>query len=280
MMIWAISQRINQYWITINRRFICFMITFIILHSVLSLIFPKQRLISFISLLFILTLLALYWPISWQNISYKSQVNKLQDIISKENITLPLSEWSLKDLDEKSQTTILWIIEELTEKYNKEKVYNKIVSYDYDDIHRYSARSELRSYLWVTVTGSDYYNDYTSFSYRQYNDDKVWIDIAWYSKLYEIDDAYDEVWDNILKLNLDNHEYTIDLSSYIPELLEKAKIYRKSDRTDEEKKEINKPALILDWENYKLVITWFYWEKNISSDQFKINNIQGYMLVK
>ena len=279
-MIWAISQRINQYWITINRRFICFIITFIILHSVLSLIFPKKRLISFISLSFLLTLLALYWPVSWQNISYNSQVNKLQYILSKENITLPLSEWSLKDLDEKSQSTIIWIVEELTEKYNKEKVYNKIVSYDYDDVHRYSARLELRSYLWATATDSDYYNDYTSFSYRQYNNDKVWIDIAWYSTLYEIDDAYDETSDNILKFNLDNQEYNINLSSYIPELLEKAKIYRKSDRTDEEKNEINKPALILDWENYKLIITWFYWEKNITSGEAQIKNIQWYILVK
>ena len=280
MMIWAISQRINQYWITINRRFICFIITFIILHSVLSLIFPKKRLFSFISLLFILTLLALYWPVSWKNISYNSQLNKLQDILSKENITLPLSEWSLKDLDEKSQTTILWIVEELTEKYNKDKVYNKIISYDYDDVHRYSARLDIKNYLWATATDSEYYSDYTSFSYRQRNDNKVWIDIAWYSKLYTIDDAYDETSDNILKLNLDNQEYNIDLSSYIPELLEKAKIYRKYDRTDDEEKQINQPALILDWDNYRLIITWFYWEKKIASSQVKLNNVQWYILIK
>lgn len=279
-MIWAISQRINQYWITINRRFICFIITFIILHSVLSLIFPKKRLFSFISLLFILTLLALYWPVSWKNISYNSQLNKLQDILSKENITLPLSEWSLKDLDEKSQTTILWIVEELTEKYNKDKVYNKIISYDYDDVHRYSARLDIKNYLWATATDSEYYSDYTSFSYRQRNDNKVWIDIAWYSKLYAIDDAYDDTSDNILKLNLDNQEYNIDLSSYIPELLEKAKIYRKYDRTDDEEKQINQPALILDWDNYRLIITWFYWEKKIASSQVKLNNVQWYILIK
>lgn len=279
-MIWAISQRINQYWITINRRFICFIITFIILHSVLSLIFPKKRLFSFISLLFILTLLALYWPVSWKNISYNSQLNKLQDILSKENITLPLSEWSLKDLDEKSQTTILWIVEELTEKYNKDKVYNKIISYDYDDVHRYSARLDIKNYLWATATDSEYYSDYTSFSYRQRNDNKVWIDIAWYSKLYAIDDAYDDTSDNILKLNLDNQEYNIDLSSYIPELLEKAKIYRKYDRTDDEEKQINQPALILDWDNYRLIITWFYWEKKIASGQVKLNNVQWYILIK
>lgn len=33
MMMWAIIQRINQYWITINRRFICYIIAFIIIYS-------------------------------------------------------------------------------------------------------------------------------------------------------------------------------------------------------------------------------------------------------
>ncbi len=280
MMIWAITQRINQYWITINRRFICFVIVFIILHSVLSLIFPKKRLISFISLLFILALLALYWPVSWKNISYKSQVNKLENILSKENIALPLSEWSLKELDQESQTTIFSIVRELAEKYNKDKVYNKIISYDYDSTRPYAARSEIRNYLWVNTSIDWYYYDETkSFSYRQY-DNNIWIDIGWYSKLYKVELDYDKSWDNTRKINLDNQEYTINLTEYTQQLLEKADLYRKSDLTSEEELQLNQPALIIDWENYKLIITWFYWDKNISSGQIRFNNVQWYILVK
>ena len=279
MMIWAISQRIKQYWITINRRFICFIITFIILHSVLSLISPKKRLISFIWLLFLLTLLALYWPISWKNISYKSQVNKLEDILSKQNISLPLSEWSLKELDSESQRKILSIIEELAEKYNKNEVYNKIVTYDYDNMHRYSSRSELSTYLWADESNWSYYDDTRSFSYRQYQNN-IWFDVAGYSKLYKIDISYNEIWDNSRKINLDNKEYNIDLNEYVPQLVEKANLYRKTDLTDEEEKELNEPALILDEENYKIVITWFYWEKNITSGKITLRNIEWYILVR
>ena len=280
MMIWAISQRIDQYWITINRRFICFVITFIILHSVLSLIFPKKRLISFISILFILALLALYWPVSWKNISYKSQINKLENILSKENITLPLSEWSLKELDQESQSTIFSIVQELAEKYNKEKVYNKVISYDYDNTRRYSTRSEIRNYLWANIsTDWYYYDDTKSFSYRQY-DTNIWIDIAWYSKLYEVELDYDKTWDNTRTINLDNQEYTINLTEYTTQLLEKADLYRKSDLTSEEEIQLRQPALILDWENYKLIIKWFYWDKNISSGQIRFNNVQWYILTK
>ena len=280
MMIWAITQRINQYWITINRRFICFVIVFIILHSVLSLIFPKKRLISFISLLFILSLLALYWPVSWKNISYKSQVNKLQDLLAKQSITLPLWEKSLENLNETSARNIISIIEELTEKYNKNKIVDKIISYDYESNHRYATRTQIREYLGLDSSIWSYYNNNESYSYRQYEDDTIWIDITWYSILYMIQNTYNKIWDTIRKANFDNQKYEIDFYEYIPQLIEKANIYRKTDLTEEEENELRQPALIIESENYKLIISWFYLEKNITSGKVKINNIQWYMLVK
>lgn len=279
MMIWAISQRIDQYWITINRRFICFMITLIILHSILSLIFTKKRLISFISLLFILTLLALYWPINWSNISYKSQVNKLQNILSKENIELPLSESSLKDLDPESQNTIAAIVEELTEKYNKNKVFNEIISYNYNGSYR-SYRYEIREYLWID-SNNDYYNSDTYFNYWQDDSDNtIWIDIAWYSKLYKFQKYDEDTRNNILRLNVDNQEYRINLSTHIEELKEKSDLYKKWDNTNEELNELKKPALILNWENYRLIITWFHWEQNKSNKKIQFRNIEWYILIK
>ncbi len=281
MMIWAISQRINQYWITINRRFICFVITFIILHSVLSLIFPKKRLISFISLLFILTLLALYGPVSWKDISYKSQVNKLETLLSKENINLPLSEWSLKNLDPESQSLISAIIEELAEKYNKDKVYNKIISYDYDSIYRYSSRYELRNYLGVEKDSNyDYYSP-TYFNYRQNeSDDAIWIDITWYSKLYKFQKYEEDIRNNILRININNKDYRIDLWNNIEQLKEKAELYKKWDFTGEESDELKNPALILDWENYRLIITWFHAEQSKSTQKIQFRNMEWYILIK
>jgi len=280
MMIWAITQRINQYWITINRRFICYMITFIILYSALSLIFTKKRLFLFVSILSILTLLSLYWPISSKNISYKSQVNKLETLLSSENISLPLWEKSLENLDKNLTYDIISIIDELTEKYNKDKVFNKIISYDYDD-NRYSARMKVRDYLWVDDSDKDYYNNpYLYVSYRQDTSKYDEIEIAWYSKLYRIREYNESTWNNILRLDLNNKEYRIDLSDYIPQLVEKSDLYKKNDYTNEEREELHKPALILDWEDYKLVITWFHWERNRVSEKIQLNSIEWYILIK
>ena len=279
MMIWAISQRINQYWITINRRFICYMITFIILYSALSLIFTNKRLLVFVSTLFILTLLSLYSPINSTNISFKSQTNKLENLLSKENISLPLQEKSLENLDEDYTRTIISIIDELAEKYNKNRIVNKIISYDYDEEYRYSTRSEIREYLGVD-NNIDYYESNSYFNYRQYSDNEMWLEVTWYSKLYRVEAYNENIWKNVLKLNLDNKEYKIDLADYIPQLIEKSNIYKKSDLTNEEEEELRNPALILDWEDYRLIITWFNWTKNAASEKSELKSVEWYILIK
>ena len=279
MMIWAITQRINQYWITINRRFICYIILFIILHSALSLIFPKKRLLSFILLLSILTLLSLYWPISSKNISYKSQLNKLQEITSKENLSLPLWEKSLSELDWESQAVIMSIVEELAEKYNKDKVIDKIISYDYNNTYRYSTRLNIRDYLWVDNSGYDYYDNTEYYNYRQNAEWSCWIDIAWYSKLYKFQE-YNENTRNHLKLNIEDKEYKIDLSNYIEKMKEKSELYKKTGHTNEEEQQLKEPALIIDQDDYRLIISWFHWEQNRGNQSFHFRNIEWYILIK
>lgn len=280
MMIWAITQRINQYWITINRRFICYMITFIIIYSVLSLIFPKARLLSFISLLSILALVSIYWPISSKNISYKSQLNKLEEIASKENLSLPLWEKSLSKLEWESQTIILSIVEELAEKYNKNKIVDKIISYDYSNTYRYSARSDIREYLWAD-TDYDYYDKVEFYNYRQNTDwYEQWIDIEWYSKLYRFQEYDENTW-NSLKIKVWDQEYKIDLSDYIEQMKEKSELYTKTDYyTIEEQQQLGEPALILEQDNYKLIITWFHWEQNKTNQTFHFRNIEWYILIR
>ena len=240
-----------------------------------------RRLIVFISTLSILTLLALYWPLSWKNISFKSQVNKLEDILSKADIILPLWEQSLKDLDEDSAYTVISIIDELTEKYNKDQIVNKIISYNYDNEYRYSTHSEIRDYLGLNIDEKDsYYNSNTYFNYRQDTDESNGIDVAWYSKLYRFQEYNEDRQNNILTIKVNNEEYKIDLSEHIQELIEKSELYRKSDPTNEDEEELKKPALILDWENYRLIVTWFHWEKNRITQKTQLNNIEWYILIK
>jgi hypothetical protein len=64
------------------------------------------------------------------------------------------------------------------------------------------------------------------------------------------------------KVQVDNKEYSLDLSGVLDELKEKADIYAKYDLTDEEKEILKKPALEVSEENYKIVINGFSLEEN------------------
>lgn len=236
--------------------------------SALSLIFKNKRLLSFVSTLLILALLALYWPLSAANISFKSQTNRLTTLLSKENISQPLTEWALENIDKEQTRLILWTIDELTENYNSDKVVDKIISYDYSGKYRYSARSEIRNYLKVNENYDYYDKDYeTYFNYRQSREDEKWIDVTWFSKLYNFS-LYDEkIQGHTIKIDTDEEKYTIDLSEFVDELVKKSD----SDSTEN-------PALTIDTENYRLVISWFYWRKPY--DQAPIfSNIEWYILV-
>ena len=277
MMIWAIVKRINQYWISINRCFVCYIIAFIITFSALSLIFTNKRLISFISTLWILAFITIYgWPLNVSHISFNSQVNRLETLLSQQNISLPLNEWALKDSDEESTRLIMWTLDWLVENYNKDKIINKIINFEYEDRYR-SSRSDIREFLEVNT---DYDNYYPIIKYRNYNqyDKEKSIDIDWFSKFYSFEE-YWELKDMILKLNIDDQEYEFNLTNYIDELKEKSEIYAKSDLTDEEKNILQQPALVLEEKNYKLVIVWLWMQEN-KDWELSFSNIRWYILIK
>ena len=278
MMIWAIVKRINQYWITINRCFVCYIITFIIIFSLLSLIFTNKRLLSFVCTLGILGFIAIYWrPVNVNHISFNSQVHRLENLVSKENVSLPLNEWDLKDADEESTKLIMWVIDELVKNYHKDKIINKIINFEYENSYR-SSRSEIREFLGVN---SDYDYYYPTYKYRSYNsyDRTKWIDISWFVKLYNFEKYYDGVENMILKFEIGWEKYEFDLSNHIDELKEKSDIYAKSDLTEDEKNILQSPALVLEDNNYKLVIIWFSMEEN-KEWKLSFNNIRWYLLSK
>ena len=65
-----------------------------------------------------------------------------------------------------------------------------------------------------------------------------------------------------LKLKIDNQNHEFDLSNYADQLKEKSDLQKKSNLSDEEKNTLQQPALIVEKENYKLVITSFYLEES------------------
>ena len=275
MMIWAIVKRINQYWITINRCFICYIIAFIIIFSALSLIFTNKKLVSFVSTLGILAFIAVYgWPINVSNISFNSQLNRLETLLSQQSISLPLDEWALKNVDEESTKSIVWTIDELIENYSKDKIINKIINYEYENSYR-SSRSNIREFLGID-TDYDYYPTYKYRNYNEYNENES-IDVKWYSKILNFEKYYySELEDMTLNLKVDNQEYAFDLTNYIEELKDKSDAHE----WKAERKEILWwPALVIEEENYKLVITWFSMEED-KEWELKFENIRWYILIK
>ena len=276
MMIWAIVKRINQYWITINRCFVCYIIAFIIIFSALSLIFTNKRLLSFVSTLWILAFLAVYWPvINVNHISFTSQVNRLETLLSEQNISLPLTEWALKDIDEEPTKLIMWTLDWLVENYNKNKIINKIINFEYKDWYR-SSRYDIREFLGASTDYDYYYPTHKYRNYNQYDQDGELIDVTWFSKLYNFEKYNGDTENLILKLDIENQDYEFDLSSYLDELKNKSDEYE----WKAERKETSWwPALILEEDNYKLVINWFYLEE---SDTWETNfiNIRWYILFK
>ena len=276
MMIWAIAKRINQYWITINRCFVCYIIAFIIIFSVLSLIFTNKRLLSFVSTLWILAFLAVFGPvINVNHISFTSQINRLEALLSEQNISLPLTEWALKDIDEEPTKLIMWTLDWLVENYNKNKIINKIINFEYKDWYR-SSRYDIREFLGANTDYDYYYPTHKYRDYNQYDQDGELIDVTWFSKLYNFEKYNGDTENLILKLDIENQDYEFDLSSYLDELKNKSDEYE----WKAERKETSWwPALILEEDNYKLVINWFYLEE---SDTWETNfiNIRWYILFK
>ena len=275
MMIWAIVKRINQYWITINRCFVCYIIAFIIIFSALSLIFTNKKLVSFVSTLGILAFIAVYGrPINVSNISFNSQLNRLETLLTQNNISLPLDEWALKNVDEESTKSIVWTIDELIENYSKDKIINKIINYEYENSYR-SSRSNIREFLGID-TDYDYYPTYKYRNYNEYNENES-IDVKWYSKILNFEKYYySELEDMTLNLKVDNQEYAFDLTNYIEELKDKSDAHE----WKAERKEILWwPALVIEEENYKLVITWFSMEED-KEWELKFENIRWYILIK
>ena len=281
MMIGAILQRINQYWITINRCFVCYIIGFIIIYSVLSLIFPQKRLLSFVSVLFILWILALYWPFSVSNISYKSQLSRLETLLSETDLSLPLWEWALENISWEPAGKIMWVLEELTKKYSEKKI-KWVVLEDYiigmDNNATYYVRWALSDYLKVWDYGlyDTSYNEFTYYNFWQNTDDEK-LDIEWFSKLCVFNKT---IFSSVLVITLDDQEYTIDLSENIDELLQKAELNRKSYLTNEEKEILKDPALIVDKDDFRIIITWFSAQKNNLDGSISFDYISWYFLLR
>lgn len=172
----------------------------------------------------------------------------------------------------------MWTLDWLMENYNKNKIINKIINFEYKDTYR-SSRYDIREFLGVN-TDYDYYSPtYKYRSYRQYGKFQQSIDVTWYSKALYFEKSYGKMNDFTLNIQVDDQEYIVDLTNYLEELKEKSDIYAKSELTDEEKEILRNPALVLTEPDYKLIINSFGIEENREWES-QIYNAEWYILIK
>ncbi len=140
MMLGALGIRVKQYGISINRYFVGMFILFIIAFSSLAFFFSKGRIRLFISLLFGLSLIALYGPLSARNIAFSAQKHRIETLLLKENIYLPLQKDTLKHLTGATANQLAETISDFVGTFSYEK-WNKVLFND-----QYSGKDNAWSY--------------------------------------------------------------------------------------------------------------------------------------
>lgn len=216
MMICAISQRISQYWVTMNRYFVCAGIAVIILTSMFSLIFPKHRFLSFVWIILIIWIIWIYWwPLWASQISLKSQLNRLNLLLQEEKLQLPLTKNSLAWLQSTWINNLARTLEDFNRTYDQKDWMNWIIDASWAMYNSYNLTYD---YLWY-----NYYNDYTNETridrdfYEDWQDKPV-IDISNFSKIYPIWWWYYNIeysdYDNKFEIQIWKEFINLDLTEY------------------------------------------------------------------
>lgn len=264
LMMWcAILKRINQYWLTVNRYFVCAFVISIAIFSILALVLKRRRLLSFVSVFFAAVLVSFYaWPFNATSLSLSSQKTRLVSLLDKENIAIPLWDNSLSNLTWDTARLAAGIIDEIVDEYEVSAWSWNLIQTDSLtwNLRGYSLRYDIHSLLGL----ESYYplSKEKYFSYRT-NRDNVEFDINWYSKLYELSVYFSDAEadkNNIIKLP-EHIWWELNISPYVND------IYNKKDSESNEYYMIEEPwkkylLTSVSWKeksDWSIIITWIYW---------------------
>ncbi len=282
MMLGALWIRVQQYGISINRYFVGMFILFVIAFSSLAFFFSKGRIRLFISLLFGLSLIALYGPLSARNIAFSAQKHRIETLLLKENIYLPLQKDTLKHLTGATANQLAETISDFVGTFSYEK-WNKVLFND-----QYSGKDNAWSYGYDVRTylgAQEYYGTWDDEDESKEKEIKfrLWISYDFfekegietegYTKIYELHRTTPHIEDNKLVYTISGGKQSLDLAPYLDG------IYSQSEKGKDRYSENGKP-FIIEQEDYKLIITYLDGKK-LEDGKIKLDDyIQGYLLLK
>lgn len=275
MMSFAIYQRINQYWFTINRYFVIAWVAWILLFSLYSIFSQRTIFLSLITIATALLTVSMYGPLNAENVTLWLQYKRLSALLKEENIQLPLWANSLENLTWAKASIIADLIDNIVRNNEENEWWDKIIvledlKLEDDDNWYRSKRQRIHWVLWL----QEYYsieNDRKYFSYWCSMRNK-WIDIWWYARIYDLSNSNHSINDNIVSVSKEMWN-TIDLTNYIEDL------YKKSLEDDDKNSDTIDPYIFEDW-NRKIIITTAWGYKYYDSWEIKIESIWWYLLIK
>ena len=215
LMICAIYMRVHQYWFTINRYLVCAGILAIVAISILALIFKNKRFISFFAVLAGITLISIYWwPIWAKQVSLRSQLKWLRELLQTENLQLPLKKDALLWLNTTWVDNIARSLHEISWDYGGNDWKNGIIDEEWKEFNSYDLTNW---YLWYAHSYEYNDNRFVRWIY-----DKWWykpsLDISEYKKMYPMGWwYYNTVYsydDNKFDITIENEVIHLDLSPY------------------------------------------------------------------
>ena len=215
LMICAIYMRVNQHGFTINRYLVCAGILAIVAISTMALIFENKRFISFFAILAGITLISIYWwPIWAKQVSLKSQLKWLRELLQTENLELPLKKDALLWLSTTWVDNIARSLEEISMDYDGNDWKNGIIDEEWMSFGSYDLTNW---YLWYERNYEKNDNRFVRWMY-----DYWWykppMDISEYKKMYPMGWwYYNTVYssdDNAFDIVLGDTVEHLDLSGY------------------------------------------------------------------
>lgn len=215
LMICAIYMRVHQYWFTINRYLVCAGICAIVAISILASIYKNKRFISFFAVLAGIILVSIYWwPIWAKQVSLRSQLKWLRELLQTENLQLPLKKDALLWLNTTWVDNIARSLQEISLDYDGNDWKNGIIDEEWMSFGSYDLTNW---YLWYEHSYE--YND-NRFIWWIY--EKWWykpsMDISEYKKMYPMGWwYYNSVYssdDNVFDITIENEVVHLDLSPY------------------------------------------------------------------
>lgn len=292
LMIRAIQMRIEQYWLTTPRYFVCAIIAWIMLISIGSLIFTKRRYMIMITTLVVLWIISVYGgPLNAVNTSSRSQKGILVEVLAQNNISLPLTSWSLANVASWDTDKIYDTIYYIADNGNIDTLHTLLPS---DQLAVLDAQSSyMKADYIVKYAGLNYYNrdpyadQWSDQQYFSWDKSMVSstsnepVSISWYTSLYDIGD-FKSTTSNIISVYNDNEKIDFDLSPYGEDIYNISR-WLKLPASENIQKNISVGSwwIMIITDAVKLILTNVSWYKtlNWSWDTYTIQSHMGYMLV-